>query len=166
MSGNQGQVQTREEVVGGWWPEPGTITEPTPEGVIRTLVASDDEATRRTLLLRLHHDERFIPVAYVPAEIDLVAQHVTDLDAALVIIDADHTNVTLKLIAAAHEHGATTAIYIADEHSAAADAARAAGAGLVIAKRRGKGLLGACQRLIQDRRQTPAHHDEQVAGPE
>ena len=26
---------TREQVIGGWWPEPGTITEATPEGVIR-----------------------------------------------------------------------------------------------------------------------------------
>ena len=140
---------TRAEVIGGWWPEPGTVTEPTPDGVIRALVSSDDEATRRTLLLRLHHDERFIPVAYVPADVDLVAQHVTDLGAALVIIDADHTTATLGLIAAAHKHGAQTAVYIADEHSAAADAARVAGAGLVLAKRRGKGLLGACQRLIE-----------------
>jgi transposase-like protein len=156
---------TREEVIGGWWPEAGTITEPTPEGVIRTLVASDDDATRRTLLLRLHHDERFIPVAYVPAEVELVAQHVSDLDADLVIIDADHASDTDLVIAAAHEHGATTVVYLADEHSRAADAARAAGAGLVLAKRRGKGLLGACQRLIQARMPTPDRADEQVAGP-
>jgi transposase-like protein len=156
---------TREEVIGGWWPEAGTITEPTPEGVIRTLVASDDDATRRTLLLRLHHDERFIPVAYVPAEVELVAQHVSDLDADLVIIDADHASDTNLVIAAAHEHGATTVVYLADEHSRAADAARAAGAGLVLAKRRGKGLLGACQRLIQARMLTPVRVDEQVAGP-
>ncbi len=155
---------TREKVIGGWWPEPGTVTEPTPEGVIRTLVASNDDATRRTLLLRLHHDERFTPVAYVPADVALVAQHVTDLDAALVIIDADHAAPTLELIATAHEHGAQTAVYIAEEHGDAADAARTAGAGLVLAKRRGKGLFGACQRLIQDRPSTPANDPIQIAG--
>jgi transposase-like protein len=155
---------TRKQVVGGWWPEPGTITEATPEGVIRTLVASDDDATRRTLLLRLHHDERFVPVAYVPAEVALVAQHVTDLDADLVIIDADHAAAPLDLIAAAHEHGAQTAVYIADEHSETAEAARLAGAGLVLAKRRGKGLFGACQRLIEDRQPTSTRGRQQIAG--
>ena len=155
---------TREKVIGGWWPEPGTITEPTPEGVIRTLVASDDYATRRALLHRLHHDERFIPIAYVPADAALVAQHVTDLDAALVIIDADHATDTTLVLAAAHEHGAKTAVYLADEGSATADAARAAGAGLVLAKRRGKGLFGACQRLIDGRRPASSRTNEQVAG--
>jgi hypothetical protein len=137
-------------------PPAGAITEPTPAGVIRTLVASNDDATRRTLLHRLHLDERFIPVASVPADVDLVAQHVTGLDAALVIIDADHTTATLELIATAHDRGAQTAVYIAEAHSRAADAARAAGAGLVLAKRRGKRLLGACQRVIEDRPPKPA----------
>lgn len=156
---------TREEVIGGWWPAPGTVTEPTPDGVIRTLVASDDEATRRALLHRLHLDERFIPVTYVPAEVDLVAQHVTDLDAALVIIDADRTAATLELIATAYEHGAQTTVYIADEHSDKADAARAARAGLVLTKRRGKGLLGACQCLIEGQHSRPSRADKQIAGP-
>ena len=102
--------------------------------------------------------------SHVPAEVALVAQHVTDLDADLVIIDADHAAAPLDLIAAAHEHGAQTAVYIADEHSETAEAARLAGAGLVLARRYGKGLFGACQRLIEGRQPTATRARQQIAG--
>jgi hypothetical protein len=87
---------------------------------------------------------------------------ITDLDAALIIMDADRTTATLKSIATAHEPGAKTAVYLVEEHSDANDAACSGGTGLVLAQRPGKGLFGACQRLIEDRSPPPRPPTERL----
>ncbi len=136
----------RREVVGGWWTPRLSAPGESPDGAVRTLVVTDQTHTRRRLNQRLADDDRFAPLAAVPADPPTVIRHIDQLGIELAIVDGDSHERTAGLATQIREEtGAKVAVYATqadrvDFVSSKAD--------VRVAKASGKALLNLCYELF------------------